>query len=380
LQLARTLQEREIKAKEAKIQVTQDNQRAPKQITTGKYRRLMALSDEHGVIAALAIDQRGSLKKALSAIINRDITTPEIVEFKTLVAEILTPYASAILLDPEYGLEAARHRADNAGLLLAYEITGYDTTTRGRLPSLSPAWSVARIIETGADAVKVLLYYDPDDDQSINDVKHAFVERIGAECHAYDIPFFLEIVSYSDSIGDEKSLAFAQAKPEKVRKLTREFSKARYGVDVLKLEIPVNMRFLAGMDQHHSGPFAYTPEEAKQYFRDVAAEARVPFIYLSAGVSNALFLASLALANETGVPYAGVLCGRATWQDSLPVYMKGGARALRTWLEHEGKQNIQALNTVLRNGAQPWWNLYGGRENLVVVASSPLGENSQDNQ
>ena len=359
--------------------MTQDNPSTPKQITSGKYRRLIALSDAHGVIAALAIDQRGSLKKALAAITNRDVTTPEIEEFKMLVAEVLTPYASAILLDPEYGLEAAKHRADRTGLLLAYEVTGYDTTTRGRLPSLYPEWSVARIIETGADAVKVLLYYDPDAEESINTVKHAFVERIGAECYAYDIPFFLEVVSYSDSIGDDKSLAFAQAKPEKVRQLTREFSKARYGVDVLKLEIPVNMRFVAGLESNHSGPFAYTREEAKQYFRDVATEARVPFIYLSAGVSNALFLASLALANEAGAPYAGVLCGRATWQDGLPVYMKGGAQALHTWLEHEGRQNIEALNAVLRNGAQPWWNLYGGRENLDVVASSHLGENSQDN-
>ncbi len=186
--------------------MTQDSPSTPKQITSGKYRRLMALSDEHGVIAALAIDQRGSLKKALAALTNRAITTPEIVKFKTLAAEVLTPYASAILLDPEYGLEAAKHRADRTGLLLAYELTGYDTTTRGRLPSLYPEWSVARITETGADAVKVLLYYDPDDDESINTVKHAFVERIGAECHAYDIPFFLEVVSYSDSIGDERSL------------------------------------------------------------------------------------------------------------------------------------------------------------------------------
>jgi tagatose 1,6-diphosphate aldolase len=353
--------------------VTQNNQRTPKQITSGKYQRLMALSDEHGVIAALAIDQRGSLKKVMTAITNRAITVPEIVEFKTLVAEVLTPYASAILLDPEFGLEAARHRSDGTGLLLAYEETGYDTTMKGRLPSLSPEWSVARIIETEADAVKVLIYYDPDDDESINSVKHAFVERIGAECYACDIPFFLEVVSYRDSIGDEKSLAFAQAKPEKVRKLTREFSRARYGVDVLKLEIPVNIRFVEAWEPDHSGPYAYTREEAKQYFRDVAAEARVPFIYLSAGVSNGLFLASLALANEAVVPYAGVLCGRATWQDGIPVYMQGGTQALRTWLEHEGRQNIEALNAVLRKGAQPWWNLYGGRENLDVVASTHLG-------
>src|SRR5437763_5895425 len=340
----------------------------------------MALSDEHGVIAALAIDQRGSLKKAMTAITNRAITVPEIVEFKPLVEALPTRSGSALLLDPEYRLEADRHRAGRTGLLLAYEETGYDTTIKGRLPSLYPEWSVARIIETGADAVKVLLYYDPDDDESINSVKHVFVERIGAECYAYDIPFFLEVVSYSDSIGDEKSQSFAQVKPEKVRKLTREFSRARYGVDVLKLEIPVNMRFVAALELDQSEPFAYTREEAKQYFRDVAAEARVPFIYLSAGVSNALFLASLAMANEAGVPYAGVLCGRATWQDGLPVYMKGGAQDLRTWLEHEGRQNIEALNAVLRNGAQPWWTLYGGRENLDVVASIHLGKNNQNNQ
>jgi tagatose 1,6-diphosphate aldolase len=352
--------------------VTQDNLHTPKQITSGKYQRLVALSDEHGVIAALAIDQRGSLKKALAAASNRDVTTSEMVEFKTLVSEVLTPYASAILLDPEYGLEAATRRARGTGLLLAYEKTGYDTTIKGRMPDLLPEWSVARLTESGADAVKVLLYYDPDDDQAINDVKHAFIERIGAECHAYDIPFFLEIVSYSDSIGDEKGLAFAQAKPEKVKKLTREFSKARYGVDILKLEIPINMRFLQTPDS--SGPFAYTREQAQQYFHDVAAEARVPFIFLSAGVTDAVFLASLTLANEAKVPYAGVLCGRATWQEGIPVYAQGGARALRSWLEGQGRQNIEALNAVLANGAQPWWQFYGGKEHIDIVASSPAGE------
>lgn len=335
--------------------MTQHNSSILKRETSGKRQRLMALSDEQGVIAALAIDQRGSLQKTLAALSKREVAASAMAEFKTLVSESLTPYASAILLDPEYGLEAAKHRVEHTGLLLAYESTGYDTSTKGRLPSLLPQWSVARLAEAGADAVKLLIYYDPDDESAINTVKHAFVERVGAECAAYDLPFFLEVVSYSDSISDVKSLAFAQVKPEKVRLLTREFSRPRYGVDVLKLEIPVNIDFV--MDPARSGPFAYTREEAKQHFRTVAAEARVPFIYLSAGVNNATFLAALRLANEAGVPYAGVLCGRATWQDGIPVYVQGGAPALRSWLEHEGKQNIQALNAVLRQGARPWWTL-----------------------
>lgn len=343
--------------------MTENNVSKPESVSSGKYRRLMALSDERGVIAALAIDQRGSLKKALTALTGREVSAPEIVEFKSLVSQVLTPFASAILLDPQCGLDAAGQRASSAGLLLAYEVTGYDTSAKGRLPALEPEWSVTRIVEAGADAVKVLIYYDPDDDVPINTRKHAFVERIGAECRAYDIPFFLEVVSYDDTIGDEKSLAFAQVKPRKVAKLAREFSRSRYNVDVLKLEIPVNMKYLAGPD--HSGPTAYTRDEAMQHFRAVAAETRVPFIFLSAGVSNAQFLASLALANESGVPYAGVLCGRATWQDGLPPYVHGGTQALRAWLEQEGKHNIQALNAVLRQGARPWWTIYGAQENSM---------------
>jgi tagatose-1,6-bisphosphate aldolase len=57
-------------------------------------------------------------------------------EFKTAVTRVLTPYASAILLDPEYGLPAAKAARKNAGLLLAYENSGYDNTQPGRLPDL----------------------------------------------------------------------------------------------------------------------------------------------------------------------------------------------------------------------------------------------------
>ena len=87
---------------------------------------------------------------------------------RSLVTEVLTPHASAILLDPEWGIPASKRRAKNAGLLLAYEKTGYDATTPGRLPDLLDVWSVRRLKESGADCIKILLYYtpfDPKDDQ-----------------------------------------------------------------------------------------------------------------------------------------------------------------------------------------------------------------------
>src|ERR1700740_2680488 len=135
-------------------------------ITPGKQKGLKAVSDSRGVIAAAAMDQRGSLLSAIAkekGVEKKDVTPQMMSEFKEAVTRILTPHASAILLDPEYGLTAAKVRAKNAGLLLAYEKSGYDNTQPGRLPDLLDHYSVRRIVAAGADCVKILLYYAPAD-------------------------------------------------------------------------------------------------------------------------------------------------------------------------------------------------------------------------
>src|SRR3954465_9163195 len=227
--------------------------------TPGKLAGMKAVSDSRGVIAAAAMDQRGSLQKALAKEKGGEIGDREIEEFKTLVTEVLTPHASAILLDPEWGLPASKRRAKNAGLLLAYEKTGYDKTGPGRLPDPLDHWAAPRLKEAGADCVKILLYYTPDDPKHVNETKHAWGERIGDECRANDIPFFLEFVGYEEG-ADEKGLEYAKKKPEIVRASMEEFSKDRYGVDVLKVEIPINMKFVEGA-KCFAGQKAYSKKE-----------------------------------------------------------------------------------------------------------------------
>lgn len=330
-------------------------------LTPGKLRGLKAVSNERGVIGAAAMDQRGSLKKALGA----NATEAQLEEFKSLVTEVLTKYASAILLDPEWGLPASKRRAKNSGLLLAYEKTGYDKTGAGRLPDLLDHWSARRLKEAGADAVKILLYYTPYDPKDVNDRKHAWVERIGDECRGNDIPFFLEFVGYEEGV-DEKGLDYAKKKPEIVRASMQEFDKERYGVDVLKVEIPVNMKFVEGA-RSFSGQKAYTRQEALNWYRRCAEVTNKPFIYLSAGVSNAEYAESLEFAAESGVKWNGVLCGRATWKDGIPVYAKDGPQAFRKWLETEGVKNIQNVNERLK-AASPWYEKYGVKEAALVGA------------
>ncbi|HXX43513.1 MAG TPA: tagatose 1,6-diphosphate aldolase [Candidatus Acidoferrales bacterium] len=328
-------------------------------ITPGKQKGLQAVSDSRGVIAAAAMDQRGSLKSAIAkdkGVDKSAVTSQMLEEFKSAVVRVLTPYASAILLDPEYGLPAAKLRARNAGLLLAYENSGYDNTRPGRLPDLLDVWSVRRLMAAGADCIKILLYYTPFDPPHINDIKHAWIERIGGECTAADVPFFLEFVGYEED-GDEKSIEFARKKPEIVARSMEEFSKSQYGVDVLKVEVPVNMAYVAG-SKACKGDAAYTRDQAKDHFRKAAAVAKKPFIYLSAGVSNEVFNETLELAADAGVKFSGVLCGRATWKDGIPVYAKQGVKALEDWLADQGVKNIKNVNERLK-AASPWFSFYG---------------------
>ena len=329
-------------------------------ISDGKLRHLKALANARGVIAAAAMDQRGSLQKSLAGARGVDlkaITSEMMAEFKSIVTRVLTPHASAILLDPEFGLDAAKARSRNAGLLLAYELSGYDNTRPGRLPDLLPHVSVKRIVDWGADAVKILIYYTPVEQAAINDIKHAFIERIGAECEAYQIPFFLEFVGYDPQGGDEKGLDFAKAKPAVVKASMQEFSKPQYKVDVLKVEVPINAEYVEGSSVY-KGQRAYSRAEALQHFKEAAAIATKPFIYLSAGVSNSQFIESLRMATESGTDYSGVLCGRATWKEGIPVYAKQGAKALEDWLQKEGVNNINAVNETIRS-AKPWHTKLG---------------------
>ena len=96
-------------------------------ISPGKLKHLKALSNQNGIIAAAAMDQRASLQKAIASargVDQKTITSEMMEEFKTTISRVLTPYASAILLDPEYGLPAAAARQVRTSRLGAPDLSG----------------------------------------------------------------------------------------------------------------------------------------------------------------------------------------------------------------------------------------------------------------
>ena len=311
---------------------------------TTKQEKLKRLCDKNGIIGALAIDQRGALRRMLG----EDTPVEQLETFKVLVSKYLTKYASSILLDPELGWKAAEARDKNAGLLVAYEKTGYDKTVPGRYPDLVENISVQRLKANGADAVKVLLYIDIDEARAVNDIKEAFIERIASECKAEDMPFFLELVSYDAKVTDEKE--YAKLKPRKVIEAMKLYSQERFGVDVLKVEVPVNMKYVEGFAENE---VLYTKEEAAAFYKEQSDATSLPFIFLSAGVSAQLFQDTLHFAKESGSTFNGVLCGRATWAGATKAYQEGGEAATIKWLETIGKRNIVELDAVLQETATP---------------------------
>ena len=325
------------------------------QICESKAARLRALSTPEGVIAALAMDQRKSLRRMISEAAGvplDEISDTKLREFKAAVTRVLSEHASAVLLDPEFGSGAFSERADRCGLLMTYEMDGYENPRPNRMLALMPDLSARRLRDIGADGIKILLSYTPFDDAAANDEKKAMIERIGHECQAAGVPFFLEPVGYDPGGLDPKSFAFAQRKPEIVIRSMEEFSRDVYKVDILKVEFPVDAAYVEG-SAVFTGQKAYSRAEALDYYRRADAVARRPYIYLSAGVATEQFTESLKLAAEARARFSGVLCGRATWQGGVDLFARQGVAAFEAWLRKEGVKNIGAVNECLR-AATSW--------------------------
>jgi tagatose 1,6-diphosphate aldolase len=306
--------------------------------------RLRAISTPGGAIAAVAIDQRRSLRRMIASaagVPEEAIPDSQLRDFKCEVVRALSPLASAVLVDPEYGLDAASVRAPGCGLLMTYEADGYENPRPHRMLALMPDATVRRLRDRGADAIKILLSYAPDDDARANDEKRAWIERIGNECEALEMPFLLEPVVYSINGAGPRSPEFVLRKPELVVRTMKEFSQPIYKVDVLKVEFPVGASFAGSVLTH---------DEALAWYRaaDVAA-GRCPYIYLSAGISIDEFIGSLELAVSSGAAFSGILCGRAIWQDGIPSFVSGGPASFAGWLAGEGASNLERINACLQH-------------------------------
>ena len=330
-------------------------------LSSGKFANLRRLADAGGRFKMLAIDQRDSLRNALSKATGRDptdITYDDMAATKALITEVLSSYATGTLVDPVYGLtRAVKIIPGHVGILVATEETGYNRVGadgRERLSRLVDGWSVAKAKRAGANAVKLLIYYNPEaSPQTLAHQQH-LVRRVGEACLGEDLPFLLELVTYPIAETSPDMPEFARRRPQHTIDSATEFSKDEYHVDILKLEFPGDLKytrqFRYGVFDGRERPAVYDLEEVRAFCRDLNAASRRPWVILSGGVEINEFLANLELAVEAGA--SGFLCGRAIWKRAVPKYPD--LNGMRTFLATEGIYNFIRANAVAER-ARPWF-------------------------
>ncbi|MCY3979745.1 MAG: tagatose 1,6-diphosphate aldolase [Chloroflexi bacterium] len=307
----------------------------PTQLSPGRYRGLKSTSlAERDVFGIVAFDQRGSYRKMMPEGASYEM----LAQVKGEIIGALSKEASAILTDPAYGLNAAMEMSPRAGLLLALEKSGYSGDSSYRKTELIPSWTPEKIRKAGASAVKFMVYYHPESGALAEELE-GLIGRVVADCHQWDLPVFLEPMSYSlDPAVSKDSADFAAERPAVVIETARRLS--RSGADVLKLEFPLDIKF--------------NPERA-EWHRACAAlseASAVPWVLLSAGVDFDQFKPQAQVACERGA--SGFLAGRAIWKEAAA--MSQAARA--DFLENTARDRLRKLLDIAAASARPWTDFY----------------------
>ena len=307
----------------------------PIQLTPGRYRGLKSTSlAERDVFGIVAFDQRGSYRKMMPEGASYEV----LAQVKGEIIGALSKDASAILTDPTYGLHAAMEMSPKSGLLLALEKSGYSGDSSYRKTELIPSWTPEKIRKAGASAVKFMVYYHPESGALAEELE-GLIGRVVADCHQWDLPVFLEPMSYSlDRTVSKDSADFAAERPAVVIETARRLS--RSGADVLKLEFPHDIKFNLDRTEWQKACAALSEASA------------VPWVLLSAGVDFDQFKPQAQVACERGA--SGFLAGRAIWKEAAA--MSEAARA--DFLENTARDRLRQLLDIAASSARPWTDFY----------------------
>lgn len=328
-------------------------------VSAGKLRGLNRIADKEGRLRMLAIDQRGSLRRMLGKALSREAVYQDLAAIKKAVVKILSPWSSATLIDPVYGYpQALKYFPKEVGLLITLEETGADKGGRSgkeRKSKLIEGWDAVKTRRLGADAAKLLIYYRGDASADVLEHQKGIAREVGRDCAENDLPYVLELVGYPFKGDEEKdNLTFAKRKPEIVFDYVSEFSKPEYGVDLLKVEFPADLKycreFAAGEFDGQKREPAYDLSEVRDFCRRVTEFSRVPWVILSAGVEIAEFAENVRIATGNGA--SGFLGGRAIWQDCVDSYPD--IEAVEQWLSSSGVDNLRRLYAASQ-GATPYF-------------------------
>jgi tagatose 1,6-diphosphate aldolase len=295
---------------------------------------LQTTSTARHIFNILAFDQRGSYTEMLPS--GTDDATASAI--KAEVVQVLSYHVSAVLLDPDFGPAAAAYMSPACGLLLSVEKSGYSGDSTYRKTEFDPSWTVTKIKQVGAQAVKLMIYYHPHSGALAEELE-MIAAQVAQACRQHDLPLYLEPMSYSlDKAIKKDSAAFAATRPQVLIDTAKRLS--ALNPDVLKLEFPVDVAI--DQDREHWRAACAAVSEASS----------VPWVLLSAGVDFETFAEQTQIACQAGA--SGYLAGRAIWKEA--VTMTPEARA--AFLRGTASERAERLNAIADQYARPWTDFY----------------------
>ncbi|HVC08488.1 MAG TPA: tagatose 1,6-diphosphate aldolase [Elusimicrobiota bacterium] len=322
-------------------------------LSAGKLMGLRQITDPEGRFRVLAMDQSNSFKKALRAMHERaghpaEPTYEEIRDAKLEMARILSPLASAVLLDVNYGARQVVNSfalPKNIGLIVRVEAS----KDAGTPSEYEPGWSVEQIKRMGASAVKLLVYLDTEDAANVK-AQLGFAEQVAQECRRHDILLMTEELSFPRKGEEKTSPAY------KARKVANIFKAAELLgplTDILKLEFPGDIR--------------NDPENRlKDNLAKLDAVAIRPWVLLSAGEKFDLFSKQAETAMAAGC--SGYMAGRAIFNE---YFEQPTPQARHAFLEKTGSERMRTLNAIVESKARGWMKRYELKASDLAAAVAP---------
>ncbi len=290
---------------------------------------LGAIALPDATFAIVAMDQRNTLRRMLTAV-DKPTDPDTIRAFKVDVAQTLSPAASGVLLDPDFGVPAvgaAGGRADGGGMLVAAEPPHRDSDKGEPRAKRDGGLTAGQVKELGGDAVKQLGQMRPDRPRTAGEPDLVaevvdLVRSVVEDCAANSIPSVVETLLYA--LPDEEPLS-PRRRGELIAESARILSDTH--PDLLKLEYPGNA----------------------DACRAVGAAATVPWAMLSAGMDFDPFLAAITEACVEGGA-SGFIAGRVYWKEA--VAMDGEER--RRFLTETGRRRLELSLEAMAGHARPW--------------------------
>jgi sulfofructosephosphate aldolase len=288
---------------------------------------LTNLARPSGALAMVAVDQREALRGMFAAHQSDPVPDSQLTQFKVDVARELSPFASALLVDQEFGIDAIINEkalVDTCGLIAAADLLVGPAGGAATDTAIDPDVDPLRMRDIGSVGLKFLVLWRNDES---SEVRARLVEDFKKLCAISGLPSIIEIIvkppmDSSKSFDREEELVIA----------AREA--ATWKPDLYKAEVPF----------HGEGDLNLVTKNAERISEAIGS----PWVVLSNGVKQPFFNDAVKACAMGGA--SGFLAGRAVWADIV------GAPDIPKALREVSIPRLQRLAEIVDTHAKPWSN------------------------